>query len=100
VVVLGLAVGFAEDAVIDRDLAVSIGPQESDQVDAQDDLMMLPRPVTDHQLDVLGMRLVEGRVVDDEDALGLLDQWFGLIPERLGIGFKAMEQSCKRGSSE
>jgi hypothetical protein len=59
VVVLGLAVGLAEDAVIDRDLAVAVGPQQGDQVDAQDDVVVLAGPVAGNEVEVLGVLLVE-----------------------------------------
>jgi hypothetical protein len=48
--------------------------------------MVLARPVAGDHLDVLGVVLVERRVVDDEHALGLLDQRLGLVPEVSGSG--------------
>jgi hypothetical protein len=53
------------------DLAVAIGPQQGDQIDPPDWLLVLARPVAGDQPDVPGAALVEGRVVDDQRAFGL-----------------------------
>src|SRR5207245_2678639 len=73
VVVLGLAVGLAEEAVIAGDPPVTVAPEQGDQVDPADDLLLLARPVAGDQADVPGAALVQGRVIDDEGSAPLLD---------------------------
>ena len=41
------------------------------------------------QLDLPGVGLIEGAVVDDEHATRLLDQGLGLLPEGFGVGLQA-----------
>ena len=42
---------------------------------------------------VLGVRLVEDRVVEDQDAVGLADQRPDLVPEGFGVGFEPVQQA-------
>src|SRR6185312_13595347 len=66
VVVPGHAVlGLVVDPIVAGDDRVTIGPDQADQVDAPDDPLVLARPVTADQFDLLGVVLVEGRVVED-----------------------------------
>jgi hypothetical protein len=43
------------------------------------------------RLDLPGVELVEGGVVEDQDALVLLEKGLDLAPERLGVGLEAVE---------
>jgi len=95
VVVLGLAVGLAVEAVVDGDLAVAVAPQQGDEVDAPDRRAVLAGPVVRDQADLLGVGLVERRVVEDQGAAGRLDGGLGLVPERIGIGLQPLEQGLK-----
>jgi hypothetical protein len=52
---------------VDRELAVAAGPEQADQVDAADHDAPLARPVPGDQRDVVGLRLLLGRVVDDQN---------------------------------
>ena len=54
---------------------------------------VLAGPVAGDQSDGLGVRLVEGRVVDDEDAVVEADVVPGLAPEFGRVGFEAVEQA-------
>jgi hypothetical protein len=65
VVVLGPAVGLAEDPVVAGNLAVGVGPQHGDQVNAADGLVVLARPVASDQYDFLSVELVERDIFDD-----------------------------------
>ena len=56
-------------------------------------MMVLARPVTMDQLDVLGIRFVECRIIDDEEAIMKGDMFLGLVPERSGIGVESVEQT-------
>ena len=62
-------------------------------VDALHHGVVLAGPVAGDQLDGLGVGLVEGRVVDDEDAVVAADVVPGLAPEHLGVGFEAVQES-------
>ena len=53
---------------------------------------MLARPVAVDQVDRLGVELVQGRVVEDQDAVALVDQRLGLALEGLGVGLEAVEE--------
>jgi hypothetical protein len=50
------------------------------------------RPVAGYQLDLPGVELVEGRVVEDQQPAVGVDHGPGLLPERGGVGLEAMEQ--------
>ena len=65
---------------------------QADQVDAPDDRLVLAGPVAVDQVDRLGVELVEGRVVEDEDAVALVDQGLGLAVEGLRVGLEAGEE--------
>lgn len=45
------------------------------------------------RLDLLGVELVRGGIVEDQDPIPLVNQGFGLAVEGLRIGFEAVEQS-------
>src|SRR5437868_8630954 len=52
-IVLGQAIsGLVKEAVVTRDVAVAIAPQESDEVDARDDISMFARPVARDQFNL------------------------------------------------
>ena len=86
-------VGLVVHAVVARHVAVAVGPEQGHQVDPLDHGVVLAGPVAGDELDGLGVRLVEGRVVDDEDAVVEADVVPGLAPERLGVGLEAVQQS-------
>ena len=93
VVVLGQAVdGLVVDPVVQRQDAVAVGPDQADQVDAPDHRLVLARPVAMDRLDLLGVELVERGVVEDQDAVVLLDQRLDLAVEGLGVGLEPVEQ--------
>lgn len=53
---------------------------------------MLAGPVAADQLDLLGIGLVQGRVIQDQDAALAVDQRPGLLPEGLGVRFDPAQQ--------
>jgi len=96
VIVLRSAIVFAENAVIDGEFAVAVGPKQGDQVDALDDFVMLARPVFGHQINVFCVRFVEGRIVNNQDAFGLFDEWLRLLPEDFRVGFETLQEPSER----
>src|SRR5262249_26102675 len=101
VVMLGLAVGLAEDPILAWDSPVTVAPQRGDEVDPADDRPLLARPVARDQPDGLGPPCVEGRVVEDHGAAGLHAPRFGLFPELSGVGLEPVEgvvRGCEGGA--
>jgi hypothetical protein len=93
VVVLGQAVlALVVEPVVAGDDPVAIGPDQGDQVDAPDDPLVLTRPVAADQVDLLGVVLVQSRVVEDEQAPLAVDHRAGLVPERGGVGLQPMQE--------
>ena len=84
---------FVVDAVINRDDAVAIGPDESNEVDAVDDGVMLARPVPGDQVHLPGVGFVERRVVTDEDAFRSINERGDFLPQSGGIGFEAVQEA-------
>ena len=69
VVVLGQAVlGLVVEPVVAGYDPIAVGPDDGDQVDAPDDPLVLARPVAADQVDLLGVVLIERRVVEDQQA--------------------------------
>lgn len=66
------------------------------QVDAADHRVVFTRPMARHQLDLLRIGLIQGRVVYDKDALAQADLGSGLSPQRRGVRLKAMQQAGER----
>jgi hypothetical protein len=95
-VVLGQAVvGFVVEAVVTGDVAVAVSPQQGQQVDALDGAVVLARPVPADQAHLPGVGLVQGGVVQDQDALVELDLGAGLLPEGFGIGLQTRQQAAE-----
>ena len=92
-VVLGELLARVDEAVVTGPQGIPIGPQEGDQVDAPDHPLVPPGPVVADQTHVPGERLVEHRVVEDQDAIVFADEGFGLLPEGFGVGFESVEES-------
>src|SRR5206468_5218001 len=84
VVVLGQAVvPLVVEPVIAGDVAIAVGPQQGDQVDTTDDGVVLAGPVAGDQVDRLGVGLVQGRIIEDQQSAGAVEQGFGLLPQGL-----------------
>ena len=73
-------------------MAVAVGPEQGRQVDAPDDCVVLAGPVPGDQVDRLGIRFVERRIVDDQHAAGAVDQGPGFLPEGLRVGLQAEQE--------
>jgi hypothetical protein len=54
---------------------------------------MLARPVTMHQLDVLGIGFIKRGIVDDQKAALSIHMLLGLVLERAGARFEALQQA-------
>jgi len=83
---------FAEAIEPMLTLRESMPPAQADQIDAADGLSVRARPVVGDQGGVPGGEVVERRVVEDQDALVLDDEGFGLLPEGLGVGLEAVQE--------
>ncbi len=92
-VVLGGILGVVVNAVVARDVAVAIRPQQRHEADPLDDRMVFARPVASDQFDGLGVGLVEDGVIRDEDAVGQGYLRSHLLSKRLGIRFESVQQS-------
>ena len=57
---------------------------------------MLARPMFGHQVDLAGVRLVEGGVIEDQGALVERDERLGLLPEDLRFGVDAVQEAIER----
>src|SRR5215216_6811625 len=79
---------LVEDAVVNGDVAVAVRPQQRNQVDAAHHRVMFTRPVARHQFDLAGVRLIQGRVVYDQNALAQTHLTARLAPQRLGVRFE------------
>lgn len=84
---------LVEDPVVHGDVAVAVRPEQRNQVDAAHHGVVLARPMARHQLDLLRVGLVQGRVVYDKDASGQADLRPGLRPQRLSVRLKAVQQA-------
>ena len=63
------------------------------EVDAADGAAVLARPVPADQVHLPGVGLVQGGVVQDQDAVAGPDVGAGLLPEGLGVGLQAGQQA-------
>src|SRR5262249_26228089 len=82
---LGRRLCVVVDAVVAGDDAVAVGPDQGDEVDPLDDLLVLARPVAADEVDVSGVGLVQHGVVQHQDPLLEADLGPGLQPEGLGV---------------
>jgi hypothetical protein len=80
------------DPIVAGGLAVAVGPEQGDEVDAPDDPLMLARPVAGDEGDLVGVGLVQGRVIDDQDAARLPHGGLDLGPEGRGVGLEPVQQ--------
>jgi hypothetical protein len=93
VIVLGQAVvPLVVEPVVAGDVAVAVGPQQGDQVDAADDGVVLAGPVAGDQVDRLGVGLVQGRIIEDQQPARAVDQGAGLLSEALAVGHQAEQE--------
>ena len=96
VVILGQAIlGFVIEAIVARNMAVAIGPPQRHEIDALHDAVMFARPVAGDQLDLAGVRLIQSRVIKDEDAVKQIDLSFSLLPHGVRVRFKTMQQASE-----
>src|SRR6202451_4776698 len=69
-VVLAVAVvGLVIDAVVAGDVAIPIGPDQGQEVDALDHGVVLARPVPADQVNLAGIGFVKGGVIHQQDAV-------------------------------
>jgi len=97
VIILGQPVsGLVVDSIIARYMTVAIAPQQSDEIDAANHILMLTRPVTADQFNLAGVRLVQSRIIKDEDARVNRDLQTGFTPQLFAAWLKALQQASER----
>lgn len=93
-IILGQSVdGFIIDAIVQRHDPITIGPDHRDEIYTHNDTFVLAGPMPVDWHDLLGVKLVESRIIQNQNALVLVDQWLDLSIERFGVGFEPMKQS-------
>ena len=60
--------GLVKQAVVARDVSLTIGPKQSDEIYPHDDLPMFARPVAGNKADLPGVLLIERRVIENQYA--------------------------------
>jgi hypothetical protein len=85
--------GLVVEAIVAWDGVCAITPQQRDQVDAHDDMMVFAGPVTMDQFNVLSIGFVERGVIDNQETSMEHDMLACLVPKRCGVRVKAMEQA-------
>jgi hypothetical protein len=95
--VLGTATrqGFSIDATIARHTGGTIGPDQRAQVDALDDLVVFPAPMVCDQVDLMGIRRIQGGIIQDQHAAHGLHIGCDFLPQGCRVGWLAMEQAHK-----
>src|SRR3954451_9942557 len=81
------------EPIVAWDGVCAITPEQGDQIDATHHTMVLARPVAMDEGNLLGIRLVERSIVDDQETIMQDDMLLGFVPERRRIGVEAMEQA-------
>jgi hypothetical protein len=87
---------FVVDAIITRDVTVAVAPQQSDEIDAADHILMLARPMTTDQFNLASIRLVQSRIVKDKDARVKRNLLDGFAPQIFAAWLKAFQQASER----
>jgi hypothetical protein len=77
--------------IVTGDGVGTITPQQGQQIDTRDDLMVLARPMPMHQFDLVGIRLIERAIVGNQQTSLAVDMLLGLVLERRGIWFRALQ---------
>jgi hypothetical protein len=70
------------EAIVAWDGVCAITPQQRDQVDAHDDMMVFAGPVTMDQFNVLSIGFVERGVIDNQETSMEHDMLLCLVPKR------------------
>jgi len=89
-------IGRIKQAVIAWDGVCVVTPYEGDQIDARANSMMFARPMPMHQSNLLRIGLVQGGIIDNQQAACPIEEMFGLLPQRRGIGFQPVEEPIER----
>src|SRR5512143_3611207 len=83
------------EAIIHRDMAVTLRPEPGDHVDTLDYGMVLARPMPLHQFDFLGIGLVQSRIIDHPNTALPLNLPGSFTPKRRGVRLQAMQETGK-----
>lgn len=74
VIILGQPItSLVIDAIIARDVTVAVAPQQGDEIDATDHILVFARPVTAYKINLSSIGLVQSRIIKDEDARFAID---------------------------
>ena len=76
------------EAIITRYVAVAIGPQKSDEVDAANDFAVFARPMAADEFNLFGIGLIKGRIVQHQYAACELNLMTRFLPEVFAARFQ------------
>src|SRR5205085_7107119 len=97
VIVLGHRVLLlVKNAIVNRDVTITISPEQSNKVDAGNNPVMLARPMANNQLHLPGIWLVQSRVVYDQNTLVQAYLALGFRPKGCGVRLKSVQQASER----
>ena len=94
VTVLGFSVTiFVKEAIINRHASHAVRPQQSYQIDAFDDRFLFSRPMAVEQGIARRIRLLQSRIIQNQNTGVQVNLRSCFFPKLLGIRFEARQQS-------
>ena len=97
VTILGQSIiSFVVDAIVARDVTITIAPQQGDEIDTADHILVLAGPMSAYKLDLAGIRLVQSRIIKNKDARFAIYLMAGFFPQIFAAWFKTLKQTSKR----
>jgi len=82
-----------KEAIITRYVAVAIGPQKRDEIDATNHLAMFARPMAAYEFDLFSVLLIKSRIVQHQDAASEINLMTRFLPEVIAVGINAQQQT-------
>jgi hypothetical protein len=76
---------YVVDSAISGNRIVSICPEQRADIDSIHYPMLLPAPLMIDQIHLFGVRLIQERIVDNQDAILKLNDAIYLIPQRIRV---------------
>jgi hypothetical protein len=95
-IVFGFAVRiFVKDAIVNRNAAHAVTPEQGNQVDAAHNFFLLARPMAIDQGIKPRIGFLKGRIIENQNAGVNINLRSSLLPERFGIGLQARQKASK-----
>ena len=95
-VVFGFAVCvFIKDSIIERNRPVAVSPQQTNQIDAENNRLVFSRPMPRTKSVVCGKRFIKSRIIQNQNACFFVNLCLSLLPMCFGIRLKPLKQSSK-----